>query len=539
MNFFEHLNIIMAQSRVFSIVGDSNVKRNISKTNSRACPQMSGCQLLQCFRLQLLDDVLRQVRPESNVCILSCISNFLASSDEDPMVSKRVEPVLDEFCTIVSTACTARPEVSFLISPPMYRTSPLWYREGLPELLTRFSSFLRERPANLHLLPSFPTPDFERDGIHLTAYSGLEFMIHLFDSAVSLLDSLNSDCEQRLPAASEATRLLEDRVVVLEQDHRRLNQTVELRTALDAELHDYHENVANEAFLVLTGCDRILGLTTKEWQDRAKAQISPVLKELMGHEVPIQFVSNTTGPQPDALVRFNVKLFSVAESKAVREKFGSFYVTGEDKRPPFFKRYSIRNLLTQGSRIRLAILQVIGRRFRDSNKGSQVKAIGYDSRPILRIIPASDAKSRKVRTYNFIEAVQRFPTNFNKSDLDFIFSKVGYKQKGLLRSLFICISDDMFDSSKKSSRQDSNDQGQDVNQDQVSDDVTMASGPSKGSSSTSGSSGSPSDIGHASGSRGSRGSNHGGRNSHSGGRSSWKRGAPWPAENQLEKSSRN
>ena len=521
----------MAQARVFTIIGDSNVKRNISKTNSRACPQMAGSQVLQCYRLQLLDEVLGQVRPESDVCILSCITNFLSSSEEDTMVSKRIEPVFEEFCAILSNVCATKPGVSFLISPPMYRTTPLWYREGLPEVLTKFSSFLRERPANLHLLPSFPTPDFERDGIHLTAYSGLEFMIHLFDSTMALLDGLGSDCEQRLPEASEATRLLEDRVVVLEQDNRRLNQTFELKSAIDAELHDFHENVSNEAFIVITGCDRILGLTPKEWQERAKAQISPILKELMGRDIPIEYISNATGPQPDALVRYNIKLSSVAVAKEVRTKFGTFYTAGKDERPPFFKPYTLRNLLTQCSRIRLAILQVIGRRYKDSNKGSTVKAIGYDSRPILRIVPGPEAKSKRSRTYTFIEAVQKYPTNFSKTDLDFIFSKVGYKQKGLLRSLFICISDDML-ATRKRSRSTSEQGGQDED----GDDVTMRSS-TQGSSSASGSSGSASKEAHVS--RGGHRSGHRGGKSGPSGSHTHKRGAPWPSEPQPEKTPRN
>ena len=439
----------MAQIRVFSIIGDSNVKRNVTQTNSRACPQLKGCQVLTCHKVQLLDEAVGQLRPESNVCLLACITNFLISSEEDSMVSKRVEPIFEELCSVLQASCSAHPEMSFLITPPMYRQRPLWYREGLPEILTKFSAFMRDKPVNLFLLPSFPTPEFEHDGIHLTAYSGLEYMIHLLDSAVSLLDGLTDDCSERLPHATEATRVLEDRVTVLEQDHRRLNKDVELRVASDAELHDYQENVANESFIVLTGCSRISGQSTKEWQENAKREVGPILRKLMGREVPIEYISNSTGPQPDALIRLNVKLASVEASKAVRVKFGQFYLTGRDKRPEFFKPYSIRNLVTQETRIRIAILQVIGRRYKESNQGSTVKVIGYDPRPILRIIPPQDAQSRRVKSFTFVEAVKKFPTNFSKSDLEFIFSKVGFKQKGLLRSLFICISDDMLPASKK------------------------------------------------------------------------------------------
>ena len=183
--------------------------------------------------------------------------------------------------------------------------------------------------------------------------------------------------------------------------------------------------------------------------------------------------------------RYNVRLPSVQLSKEVRTKFGSFYANGRDERPAEFKPYSIRNLLTQETRIRLSILQVIGRRYKDSNQGSQVKAIGYDSRPILRIIPPSDAQSRRVRTYNFVEAVHKFPTNFSKSDLEFIFSKVGYKQKGQLRSLFICISDDMLSNIRKGNRSEP-DQDQDdpmVGTDQRNSN--SVSNPESGSNSSS------------------------------------------------------
>ena len=433
----------MAQLWSFSLVGDSNIKRNISKTNARACPQMATSQLLYCQKLELLDEVLHRVRKETNACVVSCVTNFLTSSEEDSMVSKRVEPVLDDFVGALTDACGRSPDVAFLVSPPMYRKSPLWYREGLPEILTKFSAAFKQRPDNLHLLPSFPTPELEADGVHLNAYSGLEFMIHLFDSSVSLLEDLAKPCDERIPVTNEATRVLEDRVMVLEQDHRRLNRDVELRTAYDAELHDYHENAGNEAFLMITGCPKIIGETTRDWQVKAKKDVALVLKELMGRDVPIEYISNATGPRPDAPVRYNVKLFSTEVSKEIRDKFGSFFGSGRDERPTVFKPYEIRNLVTQATRVRIAILQVIGRRYRESNPGAKVQIISHQPRPVLKITPAQGASSRKVLNFNFVEAVKKYPTNFNKTDLDFILAKVGHKQKGRLRSLFVCLSDDM------------------------------------------------------------------------------------------------
>ena len=219
-------------------------------------------------------------------------------------------------------------------------------------------------------------------------------------------------------------------------------------------------------------------------------------------------------------------MFTPAISKEVRDKFGGFYANGRDERPPEFKPYSIRNLLTQCTRIRLAILQVIGRRYKDSNQGSKVKVIGYDSRPILRITPPPDAQSRRVRTYNFIEAVQKYPTNFSKSDLEFILSKVGYKQKGQLRALFICLSDDMMSSFKRKGANDQDDQAQpssDVPMDQdppISQDQPTEPHVRPTSAAKSGN------------------SSHSSRSGSNSSRSAQKRGAGSPASSHPEKNSR-
>ena len=228
--------------------------------------------------------------------------------------------------------------------------------------------------------------------------------------------------------------------------------------------------------------------------------------------------------------RYNVKLPSPALSKEVRTKFGTFYVNGRDERPPEFKPYTVRNLLTQETRIRLAILQVIGRRYKDSNQGCQVKVIGYDPRPILRIIPPQDAQSRRVRTYTFVEAVSKYPTNFTKADLDFILSKVGYKQKGLLRALFICLSDDMLPGFKRG-RDRADHDNPDVPMDDASNLPVVVSSDSSSETQTR----APAETSSGSRSSGSRSGHGAGSGS---GHRTQKRGAGSPASAQPEKSSR-
>ena len=95
--------------RCFSIIGDSNVTRNLTKVNCRSNPLMKASQVIPCGHLEVLSEALRQVRAESNVCVLSCITNLFTSIPDNAAspVSHRVEPVLTEFRDVILAAARA------------------------------------------------------------------------------------------------------------------------------------------------------------------------------------------------------------------------------------------------------------------------------------------------------------------------------------------------------------------------------------------------------------------------------------------------
>ena len=81
-------------SLLFSIVGDSNVRRNINKNSCRASPLVKSCQVLLCGAKEAFPKMLSDVRPDSNVCIVSCVSNFLADADGPSSIFQKIDPVL-------------------------------------------------------------------------------------------------------------------------------------------------------------------------------------------------------------------------------------------------------------------------------------------------------------------------------------------------------------------------------------------------------------------------------------------------------------
>ena len=433
-------------SPIFSLIGDSNIKSHVNKNSIRANPALKASQILTCGSFSIFNATLEKIRPESTSCIIACVTNFISSVQGPTTVSLRVDPVLQELRDVLLGACAAFPERSYLISPPMYRSSPLWYREGLPEIMSLFSqSMTTDKPPNLHILPSFATPDFEADGIHLTAYSGLEFILHLFDGAADLLANLALPLPERAVKGSESTRVLEDRMMSLEQDHRRLNRVVEGKTAADAELADFHANMRMEDFFVVSGLPLISDdLVGKAWQDRALKDVAAVILLLMGRAFPIVFVKNSTARHKDAEVTYSVQMKHVADSKAIRNKAGSYFLTGRDERPEDLKPYSFKNFVTPETRIRISILKLLARKYRESNPGSKVSVIGYQPRPMIKITPAASASDRRIMSFNYVQAVRKLPCSFSPTEIDPIIRRINPELLGQIRSIFIIISDDQF-----------------------------------------------------------------------------------------------
>ena len=432
-------------SHVFSLLGDSNVKRHMNPINCRDRPLMSNCQVLPCGKLSMLAETLKAVRTESNVILIACLTNFMTSTESTGSIVHRIDPVLREALSILNEFASLRPDLSLVVSPPMYRKSPLWYRDGQPEVMTKFSEIFKSRSGNILLSNSFATPELEGDGIHLTSYSGLEFVLHLFDSAQTVLSAQAMTVEETCVASTESTRLLEDRMVALEQDHRRLNSSVESKSAEDAELFDFQQNIRYEDFFTISGlAKQPSGLSPKEWQSKVKPEVQEVLKTLMGREYPIVVVLNSTSKRKDAPATYHVQLEKVEDSKEIRLKFGSFFLgSGGNKRPDALKHISIQNRVTPATSTRITILKTLGKRYVDSNPGSQFKVIGYEPRPVLKITPPEGVADRRVQTYNYIEAIRSLPTNFTKEEADDIVRRVSPRLHGKLRQLFFVISDDM------------------------------------------------------------------------------------------------
>ena len=96
-------------SRMISIVGDPNVRRNMTGLNIGSREVMKSAQVIDYTTT--IDQALQEVRPESNVCIIACITDLLMSNGFCGTVYASVDQLLSSFTASVTSYSAAHPAV--------------------------------------------------------------------------------------------------------------------------------------------------------------------------------------------------------------------------------------------------------------------------------------------------------------------------------------------------------------------------------------------------------------------------------------------
>ena len=95
-------------SRLISVVGDNNVKRNMTTLNMASRDAMKTAQLIDCLSMASLDESLSSVRAESNVCIVAVITELLLATGECATIFSTIDPILTTFAQKLNDFCSRR-----------------------------------------------------------------------------------------------------------------------------------------------------------------------------------------------------------------------------------------------------------------------------------------------------------------------------------------------------------------------------------------------------------------------------------------------
>ena len=441
----------MSLSRLFTIVGDANVRRNMTGLNIASREVMKTAQVVACDSLSTLDSALIEVRKESSVCIIACLTGMLLTGDDTGTVSSSVESVLIAFKSKIDAFIAARPTVQVAVAPHLYRHQPFWYQRSLPQITGLFSVVLsNDVHPNLSLLASFSSQDLLPDGIYLTPVSGLHYVLHLFDCTETALRLKASPPDAQAFTVQEVGRQHDDRLVFLEQRHARLDARFDFKFAADAEFRDWMTNRSDEDWCTVTGAARLSpDLLPREWQRAVKKQMTELFKLVLtvtknNVRFTVLYVVNPIRNRTTGQTVLNVRLDSAETARRLREIYSGFFgASAPVKLPASLKGISVWNKVTLQTRIRLEIMRQLGRIYQESNgPGSSFKVKGYDPRPLLITTPSSRAGGARQRTFNFIDAVRNLPATFSEEGLIKIYKVIGEHHQGELQSMFVVLRDD-------------------------------------------------------------------------------------------------
>ena len=103
-------------ARIFSIIGDANVRRNMTSLNIASREVMKAAQVIDYLGVSPVNQALQEVRDESNICIFAGITEPLLTNGDCGTINASVDPVLHEIFASLSSFCLAHPALQVRVS---------------------------------------------------------------------------------------------------------------------------------------------------------------------------------------------------------------------------------------------------------------------------------------------------------------------------------------------------------------------------------------------------------------------------------------
>jgi len=182
------------------LYGSSNVYRHFSRATETGLFSGRDLQLIKCTKKAMFDAHLLTVQDPSLI-MTSVLENFIVdvcTGIQDDEVQLFAHQQITAHVEALFDCVTRFDKVNVIISPPLFRSAPVWFGSYLPD----FHHFLISEVARLRsprlavcnpflVLPS----SLEPDGVHLLPQAGDSFLSHL-DSQLRVMlipIPLNSD----------------------------------------------------------------------------------------------------------------------------------------------------------------------------------------------------------------------------------------------------------------------------------------------------------------------------------------------------------
>ena len=94
-------------SGLYTIIGDANVRRNMTGLNVASREAMKSAQIVDFLGLTPIDQALLEVRPESSICIVSALTDPIVANGDCGTVFASVDPILTSLHASIAAYCSA------------------------------------------------------------------------------------------------------------------------------------------------------------------------------------------------------------------------------------------------------------------------------------------------------------------------------------------------------------------------------------------------------------------------------------------------
>ena len=98
-------------SRLITIIGDGNVRRNMTGMNVASRDCMKNAQVIDYMAPASFDQAFREIRPESTTCIIAALTDLLLSGGDCGTIYSSIDPILTTFRTKLLDLCSQRPDL--------------------------------------------------------------------------------------------------------------------------------------------------------------------------------------------------------------------------------------------------------------------------------------------------------------------------------------------------------------------------------------------------------------------------------------------
>ena len=98
-------------SLLVSIIGDANVRRNMTGLNVASRETMKNAQIIDFLGLSPVDQALNEVRAESTICIFAAITDPIVANGDCGTIFASIDPVLNSLHAAISAYCSAHPNL--------------------------------------------------------------------------------------------------------------------------------------------------------------------------------------------------------------------------------------------------------------------------------------------------------------------------------------------------------------------------------------------------------------------------------------------